>query len=51
MAWSELIESRAITDVVSLAQRSIEQGWMEGRPERFEKVLGNRTWGLFRVRR
>lgn len=46
-AWLARVAQRRITHVVSLSPRSIELGWMETRPGRFEWLEG---WGLFRVR-
>jgi len=48
-AWLARIAERDITEVLSLQPRSLEQDWMETRPERFRKLAGGPDWGLFRV--
>lgn len=48
-AWLRRLEERGITHVVSFFPHSIEQGWMESLPRRFERVVGNEEWGVFRV--
>jgi hypothetical protein len=48
-AWLARIAERDISEVVSLRPRSLEQDWMEARPERFRKLAGGPDWGLFRI--
>lgn len=49
-AWSRRIVESGATEVLSFAPLSLEQAWMEADPERFEKLAGTTSWGLFRVR-
>lgn len=48
-AWLARLAERDISEVLSLRPRSLEQGWMEARPESFPKLAGGPDWGLFRV--
>jgi hypothetical protein len=47
--WLAALERQGITDVVSLAPRTPELGWMEARPERFERLAGGPQEGAFRL--
>ena len=49
-AWLRRIDDRGISHVVSFAPRSLEHEWMESRPDRFERIVGDAAWGVFRVR-
>jgi hypothetical protein len=50
-SWLRRIEKRGMTEVVTFPPRSIEQGWMESMPDRFEKLDGGPDFGLYRVLR
>ena len=43
------LERRGITEVLSFPPRSLELGYMDKLPERFEKLDGDGSWGLYRV--
>ena len=46
-AWLKRLHSARITHVVSFQPRSLEQSWMNGHGEHFEKLAGDAQWGLF----
>lgn len=48
-SWLSRIEQRQLTDVITFPPRSLEQTWMDGLPERFQKVEGGADWGLYKV--
>ena len=47
--WLANLERRGITEVLSFPPRSLELGYMDKLPERFEKLDGDGSWGLYRV--
>lgn len=50
-AWLARLEDRDVTEVMSFEPASIELGWMEARPDRFERTAGDGAgWGLYRLR-
>jgi hypothetical protein len=50
-AWLQRLSARHMTEVLTFPPYSIEQGWMDGTPERFEKLSGGPDWGLYRLRK
>jgi hypothetical protein len=50
-SWLGRLDQVGASEVVTFPPRSLEQGWMEGLPDRFEKLSGKEDWGLFRIRR
>ena len=49
--WNTRLDQAGISEVLTFPPRSLEQGWMEEHPDRFEKLAGKEDWGLFRIRR
>jgi hypothetical protein len=49
-SWLSRLYAAKIDEVLTFPPRSIEQGWMEIAPNRFEKLTGRGDWGLFRVK-
>jgi hypothetical protein len=50
-SWLGRLDQAGASEVITFPPRSIEQGWMEAAPERFEKLAGKDDWGLFRIQR
>jgi hypothetical protein len=49
--WLPRLRDRGVTEVMSFEPASVELGWMEARPDRFERLSGDGAgWGLYRVR-
>jgi hypothetical protein len=49
-AWYARLDERAVTHVLSFEPPSIEQEWMDGRADLFERETGvPQRWGLYRV--
>lgn len=49
--WLARLRDRGVTEVMSFEPASIELGWMEARPDRFERLAGDGAgWGLYRLR-
>jgi hypothetical protein len=44
------LRAARITEVLTFPPRSVEQGWMEGSGDAFEKLAGKEDWGLFRLK-
>jgi hypothetical protein len=50
-AWISRIEESEITHVFSFFPTSVELGWMDARPDRFTRLVGDAEyWALFQVR-
>lgn len=49
-SWLARLGAERITHVMSFEPRSIEQDFMDAAPRHFEKLTGDRNWGLYRVR-
>ncbi|MDB4977054.1 MAG: hypothetical protein JWN48_5395 [Myxococcaceae bacterium] len=49
-SWLARLTAGRTTEVLTFAPYSIEQSWMDGMPERFEKLDGAHDWGLYRLR-
>jgi len=49
-AWLLRLQQRGITDVLCFPPRALELGWMQSQPERFERLDGDDTWGLYRLK-
>lgn len=47
--WLQRLRERGITDVLSFPPRSLEMRYMDKLPERFEKLDGDQSWGLYRL--
>ncbi|HEX9934462.1 MAG TPA: hypothetical protein VGB38_04630, partial [bacterium] len=49
-SWHLRLRNLGIDYVMSFYPNSIEQNWMESRPEQFKRIEGNgNVWGLYRV--
>jgi hypothetical protein len=49
-SWHFRLRNQGIDYVMSFYPNSIEQNWMELRPEQFERIEGNsNVWGLYRI--
>jgi hypothetical protein len=50
-SWLPRLAAANIDEVLTFPPRSLEQGWMESTPDRFEKLSGGNDWGLYRFKR
>jgi len=49
-SWENRLRERGVTDVLSFRPASLELGWMESHPERFQRLAGEAgDWGFFSV--
>jgi hypothetical protein len=49
-SWRKRLRAAQISEVMTFAPRSLEQGWMDAAPGAFEKLAGAKGWGLYRVK-
>lgn len=50
--WARRLREREIDYVMCFQPTALELRWLEARPDRFERIAGDRaSWGLYRVRR
>jgi len=48
-AWLQRLADLEVTEIISFRPASLELAWMELRPDRFERIAGDRrSWGLYR---
>jgi hypothetical protein len=50
-SWLRRLRRRRVTEVMTFRPLSVEKGWMDGMPERFQKLTGGDDWGLYRILR
>ncbi|MDB4991040.1 MAG: hypothetical protein JWN04_6218 [Myxococcaceae bacterium] len=50
-SWLSRLDAGNLTDVLTFPPRSLEQGWMDELPAKFEKLDGSSDWGLYRLRK
>jgi len=50
-SWLQHLDARQISEVITFPPLSIEQGWMDSKPDLFEKLTGGFDWGLYRRKR
>ncbi len=49
-SWKNRQRERGVTDVSSFRPASLELGWMESHPERFQRLAGEAgDWGFFSI--
>lgn len=50
-AWLARLTALQATEVMTFPPRSVEQSWMDGKPDRFQRLFGSDEWGLYRFKR
>jgi hypothetical protein len=50
-SWLARLKASQTTEVMTFAPRSVEQSWMDGMPDHFQRLVGSDEWGLYRLKR